>query len=311
MFGEEAADGGGVVAADLRDAGGDVGVHVGAAVERLLDPVDILGVIGEVDADEGGVGVACDDAVESVEKLQAWRVYFRVAEPPRSVVFEFVPALILVVVGFPEGFRVGDVDGDGHGEFAAAFPDGIEFRVVDGDDLFVAVADGEAEAFVLFEAGGTGAVSGFDLGDGAVGEPGVVPAAVVEVHVVDEASRGDFVGAGFVFLEGGDAVFVGGGVAAAEVSGEADAGLVHDGDGALDVFVAGAEVEVEIDDAVSGAPGGGGCGELGAGEGRRGEQCEDGGAGGRGRVHGGVCSGCVFRVLDFAGKNMVDPRAGW
>ena len=74
------------VAADLRDAGGEVGHHVGIAVERGVHPVDVLGVVGKVHADEGGQRMPGDDTVQRVEQVHARRIFLGVTKPPRAMI---------------------------------------------------------------------------------------------------------------------------------------------------------------------------------------------------------------------------------
>lgn len=56
---------------------------------------------------------------------------------------ELFVALVVAVDGMEERFGIGDVDGDWDAEAAAFFPDGIEARIVHGDELAGFVADAE------------------------------------------------------------------------------------------------------------------------------------------------------------------------
>ncbi len=294
VFDEEISDGIGVMSADFGDSSGEVGHHIGVAVEGLIDPVEFFGVVGEVYGDEGGIGVSSDDAVEGLEEFFPRGEFVGVAEPPAFVVFEFFPSFVLVVVGEPEGSWVGDVDGDGHVEFAAAFPDGVKFWVVDADEFALGVAEVEAEAFELFESGGAEAMTQFDLFGGILGPVRGVPSGVVEDHVMDETSWVERVGQSFVGFEfGGLAIGSWGDGAGAEVGDDADADGVGDSDSASEVFGGEVDVLVEVDESAFGAPLVGlffDVGEVLLGEGEVGveeaeeEESENEGGGRHGRV---------------------------
>ena len=137
---EERADLLRIVPAELGDARGEVGHHVRMRVERAVHPVDVLRVVGEMDADERRLRMPRDHAVERGQQFLARRIFRRIAEPPATVILQLRPALVLVIVRQPEGARIGDVDRHRHPQFAALRPDRIELRIVDLDQLALAVA---------------------------------------------------------------------------------------------------------------------------------------------------------------------------
>ncbi len=231
-------------------------------VELGVDPIEVLRVVAEMDADERRLRVALDDALERGEKLLAGRVLLRVAEPPARMVFELLPAFVLLVVGEPEGLRVGHVDGHGHPQAPERVPHGVEARVVDLVEGALLVAQEEPQALELLEAGGAETVPLLDLRDGLLGEVGGLPVRVVEVHVLEEATRELPVRQLFGRLElrrlpGG----VGDGPSA-ELYRDSDARGVHDADGAGHSLRGGFDVGVEIDEAMRGTPGGRDLGEV-------------------------------------------------
>ena len=67
VLGEKAADFGGIVPTNFGNPSSEIGHHVRIAIERLFDPIEIFGVVGEMDANEGGFGMTLDDAVERIE----------------------------------------------------------------------------------------------------------------------------------------------------------------------------------------------------------------------------------------------------
>ena len=226
----------------------------GICVERAPDPSDVLRVVAEVDADEGGLRVALDDAVARLQQGLARRVLVRVAEPPGLVVFELHPALVLVVVWEPERLRVGDVDRDRHAQLATALPDRVELRVVDLDQLASLVSKVESEALVFFQPRGALAVPLLDLPQRMRFPVRPVPVRVVEVHVVDEAPRRDTLGARDVLGELRYRLHARDRSVAAQVGADADACGIHDPDGTLDPLISAGDVHVQVDDALFCAP---------------------------------------------------------
>ena len=76
---------------EFRDARGEVGEHVRVFIQRAVDPIEVLSIIGEVDADERRLRMTRDDAIESSEQLLAARVFCRVAEPRGPMILELCP----------------------------------------------------------------------------------------------------------------------------------------------------------------------------------------------------------------------------
>ena len=185
------------------------------------------------------------------------------------------------------------MDGDGHPQLAQAMPHGIELRVVDGEELPAPVAQIEAEALELLEAGGPETRSLLDLSDGLLGEVGTVPARVVEVHVLQESPGKVRVGEGLHLLELGRLVRGVGRGATAEVHRHADADGVEDADREPHVLGRGIDVRVQVDEAVRGAPGGCFGADVGRGHGRRSRRARRRGrrGGGRGGTDGRQRSG--------------------
>src|SRR5438046_7762268 len=90
-------------------------------------------------------------AVERFENLFPRRKFVRVAEPPASMVFEFLPALILFVVWKPKRLRVRHMNRHRHVQFPATFPNRIELRVVDFEQLARSITQIKAETLVFLE----------------------------------------------------------------------------------------------------------------------------------------------------------------
>ena len=131
-------------------------------------------------------------------------------------------------------------------------PHRVELRIVDRDERLLLVPDVEPEPLELLEAGRTQLLAHLDLTHRLVGEVGVVPVLVVEVHVLQEAA-----GMPRAELHRGrerhDAV-VRRRVSAAEVDRDADADLIHDLHGARVAVGRSVDVHVQIDEAVLLAP---------------------------------------------------------
>ena len=90
MLVEEASHPGRIVPSNLGNARREIRHHVGVSIEGLFHPIEILGVVGKMHANEGGLGMPRDDAVERLEKGFARRVDFLVAEPPVLVILSSV-----------------------------------------------------------------------------------------------------------------------------------------------------------------------------------------------------------------------------
>ena len=265
MFDEEPADALGIMAADLRDARGQVDAHVGMAVQGAVDPVNFLGVVAKMHAHEGGVGVPAHDAVQGFQERLPGRVFVGVAEPPALVVLEFFPALVGFVEGLPEGLGIARVNGDGHAQLSAAAPDAVEPGIVHRDKPAAGIAQEQPQPLELFQPGGARAAALVDLFGGRLGEPGFVPPGIVQVHVMDEPPREQGVGLALVLFEGrGRAVGPGGDGSAVQVHGHADPGGIVDPDGPAQALGLVGDVLVQVDEAALGAPNV----RLGAGQGR-------------------------------------------
>src|SRR6185503_9837271 len=79
---------------NLRDARGEIGVHIRIAIEHPLHPVDLFCIVRKMDADECRLRMPFDDAIERLEQLHPRRVNVGVAKPPASMVLQFGPALV-------------------------------------------------------------------------------------------------------------------------------------------------------------------------------------------------------------------------
>ena len=90
-----------------------------AGARYVEDCRRILAEINEADESAGGVHAIGHVAVRR-------RIFRGVAEPPRAMIFQLRPTLVLLVIRQPEGARIGDVNRDRHAEFAALAPDGVE-----------------------------------------------------------------------------------------------------------------------------------------------------------------------------------------
>src|SRR5580658_9823834 len=170
-------------------------------VELLVDPREVLGVVGEVNRDEGGVGMTRDHALELAKKLFSRRELRRVAEPPLRVILELLPPLVRSVERLPKRARIANVDRDRHPELAAPLPNWVELRVVDAEELAVLVSQVEAQTLELFEPRRAETVALFDLPNSSFGEVRPIPVGVVEVHVLDEAPRIKLIGHRFDHFE--------------------------------------------------------------------------------------------------------------
>src|SRR5262249_54742757 len=109
------------------------------------DPLRILGGVAEMDGNEGRPGVAGDAPLELREELLPRREAAAVEGPVR-VDLELVPPLVGRSRGLEEGDRIAGVDRDRHAQLAGGAEDGVELRIVDGDDLPGVVQVAEAEA---------------------------------------------------------------------------------------------------------------------------------------------------------------------
>ena len=102
-----------------------------------------------MNADEGRLGMAGYDTVQSFEQFLARRVDIRIPEPPTAVILEFLPSFIAAVERPPECLRIRHVNGYRHSQFPAFGPHRIEFRVIHRNELSLTVAQEEAQTFVL------------------------------------------------------------------------------------------------------------------------------------------------------------------
>jgi len=178
-----------------------------------------------------------------------------ISEPPWAMIFQFLPPFVLRVEGKPEGARVRDVNRHGHVQFAAPFPDGIEPRVIDSDQLAFAVTQEEAEALVFLEPRRAEAMSFLDLFHRTFREIGLVPAFVIEIHVLKKSTGSEPVGKFLVSLECGRRV-----VRApchgssAQIHRNADADGIHQTHRSREMLRCAVDMLVQIDDPVFKAP---------------------------------------------------------
>src|SRR6185312_12276430 len=216
--------------------------HVRVLVQHARHIVGVLGVVAEVDGDEGRLGVAGDPPLERVVELLPGGDA-GVVEGPLGVGLQLVPALVVRRGRLPEGLRIAAVDGDRHAELARALEHRIEARIVDRQEVD-AVGRGVAEAEALGDLEADGAhlvcrrqLSGHRLavvGDAADqpevgrGEDGDAPAAL---------GRG-----GQLALQG---VLGWSREHPRQVDHPVDPPLVHQADGALDAV--GRDVRVDVD----------------------------------------------------------------
>ena len=90
--------------------------------------------------------------------------------------------------------------------------------------------------------------------DGVFGKIRLVPFRVIEVHVVEETAGEKFVGERFIFLERRHFSITRNRDVTAEIDSDADAGRVHDADGAREMLGSEANVLMEIYKAMFRAP---------------------------------------------------------
>jgi len=257
VAGEEAAGGAGL-AADFVVAGGEVKEEVGVTVEGVGEGGEVVALVAEVAEDEGGEGVAGEEAVAGGEEFGVGGDVFLV----EVEALEVGGAFLVGAEGTPAGGMVGDVDVGGDFEFGEFAPEGVEAGIVEAEALcagagvlFVAL---EAPAFVgeFADAARAEAVAAFEFAGGALGVGGVIDVFGVEAAPDLEAGG---VGAVEVDL----AVEVGAG-GFGEDDGGLDAGGVHGFDPGVDVGAgfdaAHGGVGVSVDDGEFG------FGEAGAGE---------------------------------------------
>ena len=121
-----------ILPADLGNARGQIGHHVGIAREGGVHPGEILRIVGEMNADKRGAAISGDDAVKRLDEFLARWKLFGIPEPPGLVILEFSPALIALIEGEPECVWITDVNRDRQPQFAAPTPDGIEFPRLSG-----------------------------------------------------------------------------------------------------------------------------------------------------------------------------------
>src|SRR5450631_2440961 len=241
------------LAADLGDARRRVDEESGVAVEHAADVVGILGVVAEVDGDEGGLGVAGDPPLERVVELLPGGDAARV-ERPLGVGLQLVPALVVGGGRLPERLRIAAVDRHRHAELAGALEHRVEAGIVDGQQVNpVCGRVAEAEPLGDLEADGAEAVSLGQLighGDAVVGR--------TAAHQL-EIGRG----------EDGDAATALGGrrqlplervvrrprVHPRQVHHAVDSPLIHQAHGVLDAVGGDVRVDVDAVEAVPGARG--------------------------------------------------------
>ena len=77
----------------------------------------------------------------------------RIAKPPASMVFQFRPAFVVVVIRQPERFWVTHMNRHGHVQFAAPLPDRIQFRIINANQCTAAIFQKQSEPFEFLESG--------------------------------------------------------------------------------------------------------------------------------------------------------------
>ena len=144
-----------------------------------------------------------DHPRQGVQQVAPGGKFIRIAEPPILVVFQLGPALVFIVVRQPESLRIGHMNRHRHAELPAGFPNRIQLRIVHADEFALFVAQIQAKLFKFLETGGAQPVAFLDLVRRAFGKIRLVPAGVIEIHVMNEPSREEAVGELFVALEFG------------------------------------------------------------------------------------------------------------
>ena len=196
-----------------------------------------------------------DHPVERGQQFVVRRIFVGVAKPPGWMVLQFLPTFVPFVVREPKRLRISDVNRDWHAQVAAAFPDPVQLRIVNPDELARAVAQVKAQPLVFLEPRRAQPMSFLDLSSRTLGEIRLVPACVVQVHVMHKAAGEKFVGEFFVPLELGAFACLMRRSPAAQVDLNADSGAVHDSDCSRQMFRRVINVLMQINDAMLRAPG--------------------------------------------------------
>jgi len=112
----------------------------------------------------------------------------------------------------------------------------------------------QPEPLPLLEPGRAKPVTLLDLTNGALGEARLIPARVIEIHVIGEPARMQPVTQRLVPLERRKLVLLVSHRSAAEIDANADAGEVHDRHRSLEQRLRRTDVLVQIDEAALLAP---------------------------------------------------------
>ena len=175
------------LATELRLARSKFHHDVRAAIEQLGNVVKVLRPVGDVKGNKSGAGVLGENAVaRRQDRLFARKL--GTVEAPVGVREKLLVALVVLVDGMEESLGVGHVDGHGDSQPAALRPDGIEARVIHGDELARLVPDLEPEVFEDLQAAGAARNGIVNLAHHFLGEIRVVDLAPVDLREHREAA---------------------------------------------------------------------------------------------------------------------------
>src|SRR5208283_3725368 len=161
-------------------------VHIGVLIEPGGNGIKVFRPVGDVEGDEGGMGMLGKDVVLLVEE-SLFAGEFRAVETPGWIGHQFFIALVVLVGGSEEGLGIGGVNRHGNAEASAFFPNGIHAGVVDGDKLAGTIAHAEAKILQDFQAAGAATNGVIELLDHFLAEIRIVDFAPIHLSENNKA----------------------------------------------------------------------------------------------------------------------------
>src|SRR2546423_10874012 len=97
-----------IVAPQLRNSGSKVHHHVRVRGQSPIDPIQLLGIVAEMNAHKSRMRMAANHPRHRLEDcMESWK-FVCVAEPPASMILQLLPALVAFIIGFEKSFWIAD-----------------------------------------------------------------------------------------------------------------------------------------------------------------------------------------------------------